>query len=59
LRDGLSCGIVGFGKGGEGPGTETTPTKLELNPAVRFTTQKGNAAMAKKKKKKSNKKAKT
>jgi hypothetical protein len=27
-------GIVHLGKGGEGPGTETTPAKLELNPAV-------------------------
>jgi hypothetical protein len=57
LRGGLSCGIVVFGKGGEGPGTETTPTKLELNPAAGSPRKKRNTAMAKKKKK-SNKKAK-
>jgi hypothetical protein len=34
LRARASCVIVPFGKGGEGPGTETTPAKLELNPAV-------------------------
>jgi len=40
LRARASCVIVPFGKGGEGPGTETTPAKLELNPAVGSSHQK-------------------
>jgi hypothetical protein len=39
------------GKGGEGPGTETKPVRLELNPAVSGSTRR-KQVMAKPKKKK-------
>jgi len=49
--------MVGGGKGAKAQGTETTPTKLELNPAV-GPSQQGNNVMAGKKKPKGNKKKK-
>jgi hypothetical protein len=40
------------GKGGEGPGTETKPVRLELNPAVGGSTRRKQVMAAKPKKKK-------
>ena len=42
-------------RGAKAKGTETTPAKLDLNPAVGFITQQGSKAMATKKKKKKKK----
>jgi hypothetical protein len=44
--------MVPAGKGGESPGTETTPAKLELYPAVWIITPRRNQIMATKPKKK-------
>jgi len=40
LRLWAVCGIGAFGKGGEGKGTEITPAKVDLNPAVGSSHQK-------------------